>query len=396
MGVVLFPIIICWTVAVFGFRYSYVSPIYQNQNINIVGTCILVAALSGVLVAISVLSHLKSRPSLFSIALTIPSPKGAESIILGGILLLAAIGLFKSFDGTIFVKEYTGAVYIWLGYGAWSVTFLLLMCMLFGTVIALGRNRFLTITLATIIFIPFLANGSRIDYLSFMMALIVSRLILENGTLKNRIFSALGIFFWTALVAKYIGAARYQNFKLGLTFNDIGLKEDNIFHLSTFGDLGASVFQVVGLLKHGVNDNVGIMKSFLSYAHRLLPGPFFTDRPKDFWLELSEPIGGGALHSIGEGYLISGLAGCAAVGAVFGLLIAISIFAGINFRKSPSALMWTIAVFPWLLLIRGGWYQFFAIFKSLQVFLLIICLIILINFAWGLYKKHSFFDCASK
>lgn len=158
-----------------------------------------------------------------------------------------------------------------------------------------------------------------------------------------------------------------------------------MFYLSTFGDLGASVFQVVGLEQvHGV---IGLGSAMLSYTARLLPGPFFSNRPNDFWLQLPELIGGGALHPLGEGYLISGLSGCALIGAVFGVLIAISIFASGHLRSTRSPILWMVFAFPWLLLIRGGWYQFFSILKSLEILLLFISILLIISRVGCEFKK---------
>ena len=59
-----------------------------------------------------------------------------------------------------------------------------------------------------------------------------------------------------------------------------------MFYLSTIGDLGVSVFQIVGLVQEQINNVVGMETAALTYAVRLLPGPFFANRPgPDFFSE---------------------------------------------------------------------------------------------------------------
>ena len=81
----LFPVIATWGVAASGRKFSFTAPHWQNQYVDIV----------------------------------------AVSII-------ATVGLFKPFGGTIFEKGYVGPSVVWLGYGAWSVTFLLSVNLLIG------------------------------------------------------------------------------------------------------------------------------------------------------------------------------------------------------------------------------------------------------------------------
>lgn len=161
---------------------------------------------------------------------------------------------------------------------------------------------------------------------------------------------------------------------------------DRMFYLSTIGDIGVSVFQIVGILQEQMHLAIGMGEAILSYALRLLPGPLFANRPEDFAAQLPEAIGGGALHPLGEGYLIFGLWGCAFVGAIFGVLIAFAILAGRHYRSSRSPLSLILFMLPWLLLIRGGWYQFFALIKSIELLLLLLLALTIVG--W-LGKKYS-------
>ena len=121
---------------------------------------------------------------------------------------------------------------------------------------------------------------------------------------------------------------------------------------------------------------VGAPKAGIIYLERLLPGPFFPDRPGDLAALLPEKIGGGALHSLGEAYLIGGMFGCLSLAALFGALAALSIFFGNRLKHSWSSAHFVVFLFPWLLLIRGGWYQLFSILKSMEIFFAIcICLV---------------------
>ena len=395
----LFPVIASWGVAAFDFRFSYVAPHWQHQNMDIVGFGILVALVSGIVTAAAALVFLNKMPRCQRPNILMCRMNAAQRFFLITVSLIAAVGLFKSFGGTMFEKGYEGPAVVWLGYGAWSVTFLLSLGLLVGDFLSTQPFRpvkvFVLVFVLPVVFVPFLLSGSRIDFLSFMLALIAYVLILNEEKFKIRASVALVILAWMVVVAALIGAARYTVSDPALTFNaTMPVKmvkvaaEDgsDLLHLSTIGDLGASVFQVVGLVQEHTERVVGIAPALLSYATRLLPGSLFTNRPGDFWTQLPESIGGGALHALGEGYLIFGLGGCALIGAVFGMLIAVSILAGNHFRSTRTPLAWIIFALPWLLLIRGGWYQFFALFKSIEILLLLVLLTMAVG--W-LGEKYS-------
>jgi len=395
----LFPVIASWGVAVFGLRFSYVAPHRQSQNVDIVGICILIALASGIVAAVVVMTYLSKMPRSQRSNIWEGRLNSAQRVFLVVILLIAAVGLFRSFGGTMLEKSYAGASVVWLGYGAWSVTFLLSLSLLVGDFFSTRPFRpvlgFVLVFVLPVVFVPFLLSGSRIDFLSFMLALAAYVLVLHDAKFRIRVLMSMAILASVAVVATLIGNARYTVSDPALTFQatipvkmiEAGVKEESdMLYLSTIGDLGASVFQVVGLVQEQTERVVGIAPALLSYATRLLPGSFFTNRPGDFWTQLPESVGGGALHALGEGYLIFGLGGCALIGAIFGMLIAVSIFAGNHFRSTRTPLSWIIFAFPWLLLIRGGWYQFFALFKSIEILLLLVLLLMAVRWVGTKYS----------
>ncbi len=399
----LFPVIASWGVAAFGLQFSFVTPHWQNQNVDIVGICILVALASGIITAVVALTYLNKIPRQQRSNILMYRMYGAQRFFLVAVSLIAAFGLFKSFGGTIFEKSYAGASVVWLGYGAWSVTFLLSVNLLVGDFFHTRPFRpgmaLVMVSVLSVIFLPFILSGSRIDFISAMLALAAYMLVLHDAKFRIRVLGALAILAWMVVVAILIGDARYFVHDPSWTFRptipvkmlEAGVKDEaGMLYLSTIGDLGVSVFQVVGLVQEQSERVVGIAPALLSYATRLLPGSFFPDRPKDFSAQLPESIGGGALHALGEGYLISDIGGCALVGAVFGMLIAVSIFAGNHFRSTRTPLSWIIFAFPWLLLIRGGWYQFFAIFKSLEILLTLLLLLMAVGWVGNKIQKYDF------
>lgn len=389
LGAWLFPVITSWGVAVLGRHFSFVAPHFQNQNLDIVGICILVALASGIVVAITVLSFLSKMPRFQLSSMIMRHLNGAQRIFLASITLIAAVGLFKSFGGTMFEKSYGGPSVVWLGYGAWSVTFLLSLNLLLGDFLSTRPFRPVVVIAISAVFLPFLLSGSRIDFLSSMLVLIAYMLVLHEAKFKFRVLGAISILAWVVVIASLVGQARYVFYEPSLKFTpSIPVSAvDDMIYLSTIGDVGVSVFQVVGLVQDQMQHFVGMGTAILTYAARLLPGPFFANRPGDFWPQPSEPIGGGALHSLGESYLILGLGGCALMGATFGVLIAVSVSAGNYFRSARTPISWIIFAFPWLLLIRGGWYQFFAILKSIEILFLLLLLLMAVGWVSRKYLK---------
>ncbi len=384
----LFPIIVSWFVALSGLRFSYVAPNRQLANLDHVGLCVLISLCTGIAAAIVVLIIMgyMLKPNKFY---------GAEwrmswiqRFFVLVVAFISVVGVYKSFGGVVFYKSYSGPSLIWLGYGAWSVTLLFSLSYFIGEFIY-RRTSFLAIQfLFTVIYLPILLSGSRIDYLSLMIALSAYIFHLSEGGFLLRAIRSLVVIGFSIVVSFFVGKIRYGNFGVPQNFSEatfeMGLSRSGMFYLSTLGDVGVSFFQIIGLIKEGAVVIVGAPMAVLGYLERLLPGSFFPDRPGDLAGLMPEEIGGGALHSLGEVYLIGGVFGCISLAAAFGALVAVSIFFGRQLKYSQSPVFFVVFVFPWLLLIRGGWYQLFAVIKSMEILLVIwFCLAVI----GGLQKR---------
>lgn len=376
----LFPVISAWVVAISGRRFSFVGIHWQNANIDIVGICLLTALAAGIIAALITLTCLgrmtqQQWPNMF-----LRNMNNAQRFFLVAVALIAAIGLFKSFGGTVFERSYAGPSIVWLGYGAWGVTYLLCVNLLVGDFLSKRPFKLEMVLVISAFFLPFLLCGSRIEFTSSMLALAGYILVLHDAEIKPRVLMALGVMVWATTIAFLIADVRYASYDPSLENVTIPIViDEGTLYLSTIGDIGASVFQVVGLTQEQAHWIVGVGPAVLTYATRLLPGPFYPDRPEDMWTQLPEAIGGGALHALGEGYLIFGIGGCAVMGAIFGMLISTSVFAGSSFRSTRTPLSWIFFMFPWLLLIRGGWYQFFALLKTMEVLALLLFILAVIG-----------------
>ena len=307
----------------------------------------------------------------------------AQLSFLAVIAVFSGIGVFLSFGGTIFQRAYGGASNIWLGNGSWSIFFILAVYLI--SIIIIEKYSIYSANIFSMIsFFPILISGSRIDYISVQLAIIIYVLYIYEKNIKQRLLTALGIGVWTVGVAQIIGVFRNQHVEKikisNLIVSPVGTSESNVFNLSTFGDIGASMFQIIGLLKEVPNRMVGLSDAFVVYAVRMLPGPLFSNRPGGFSVLLPEIIGSGATHSLAEGYFVSGVIGVILVSLMVGILLGFSAIAGRSYRTSRSLSALIIFSFPWLLLIRGGWYLFFAFFKAAEVILLIY--IILLAAKW--------------
>jgi hypothetical protein len=371
------PVLASWLVAISGRLFTYVAPHRQLENLILVGCAIGGSILVGVLTALFTAANYSEKENCCTAA---PFINNVQRYVLLLCSVISGIGLYKSFDGTIFEKAYGGPSIAWLGNGAWSVFFLISMTIFLGERLVRNGLNFSVLVFGTIVFLPFLLCGSRIDYLSILMVLVAYVLFVGHGSLIRRVSAALLLMVWAVLVAQVIGSARYGLDGVTLKSN-IGacLNGDcsggHSFYLSTLGDIGVSIFQVIGLLREDPNRMVGLWGAVSTYCERLLPGALFPNRPGDLSLGLPEVIGGGSTHSLAEGYLVMGFLGVVIIGVVFGLLGGLSVVAGRRFRNSPTMMSWVGFSFPWLLLIRGGWYQFFSILKSTEVLL---CLLLLL------------------
>lgn len=315
-----------------------------------------------------------------------------ERLFIGTLALISGVGLFISFGGTVFEKGYQGPVKAWLGYGAWNVTFLLATFLLICDYLARYAFSFRVAGLYVLVVVPFLLCGSRIDFLSGLLAALALCCADRRNSLRTRLLqfgllSSLGL-----IVSIAIAKIRYSLYEPGVPIQNIWSASSalgEMLYLSTLGDIAASVFQVVGHLEQGNLPMVGVRDFLHNYFLRMLPGMWFSDRPVDFLVLVPEVPGGGALHALGEGYLIAGLKGCVLVGAIIGGFQGISVAVKDIWREFGDPYCGLIFLFPWLLLIRGGWYQFFSFFKTLEI----IGLLFLGLMTLALIRKRFFYKC---
>jgi hypothetical protein len=378
----LFPVGASWLVAASGNYFSYTSQHWQSKNIELVGTILIISMVLAILAACVVIKYYSNRKVEKKRSFPLPITN-VQLSCLAVIAVYSGIGLFLSFEGTIFQRAYGGASAIWLGNGAWSIFFIIAIFLISISIIE-RYSIYLANIFTVISFSPILLSGSRIDYISVQLAMMIYVLYICKKNIKQRLFMVLGVGVWTIGVAHIIGVFRYQYWEGAeisrVLKSPIYITEPNVFNLSTFGDIGSSMFQIIGLLKEVPNRMVGLSDAFVVYAIRMLPGPFFSNRPSGFSVQLPEIIGNGATHSLAEGYFVSGVIGVMLVSLMVGVLLGFSVIAGRNYRSTRSLSALIIFSFPWLLLIRGGWYQFFAFFKAAEVTLLIY--IILLAVKW--------------
>ncbi|MDA9296149.1 hypothetical protein N9Q04_03940 [Burkholderiales bacterium] len=390
----LFPVGASWLVAASGKYFSYTSQHWQFKNIELVGTILIISMVLVMLAVHVVIKYCSNRKMENKRGLPLPITN-VQLSCLAVIAVFSGIGLFLSFEGTIFQHAYGGATVIWLGNGAWSIFFIIAVFLISISIIE-RYSIYLANIFTLISFSLILLSGSRIDYVSVQLAMMIYVLYIYEKNIKQRLFMFLGIGVWTVGVAHIIGFFRnafwqgtkgIQEIEIRyLLESPVGTKADNVFTLSTFGDIGSSMFQIIGLLKEVPNRMVGLSDAFVVYATRMLPGPFFPDRPGGFSVQLPERIGNGATHALAEGYFVSGVIGVMLVSLMVGVLLGFSFIAGRNYRSTRSLSALIIFSFPWLLLIRGGWYHFFAFFKAAQVILLIYIILLAVN--W-MYRRFS-------
>lgn len=378
------PVASASILSLMGYKFSFAGQEWQliNQEIVIRST---ITALAGAAVSVFLIFSLAPQEARKIRGPSEHDPfNKIQKITLILILTLSGYGTIQSFGGTIFDKPYSGPSTAWLGYGAWSVTYLFTLGLLLFDHMHSRQMRFSILLMITIAFLPYLLSGSRIDFLSFMLGFSVY--ISSRPEFKHRFTWGVAISIWAILVVFPVAYLRSIVYSLEFgqfSGNDLALQimsrvgpsiSDDMIYLSTIGDVGASVFQVVGHIEAGM-EHVGIGVAAISYAIRMLPGPIFSNRPTDFRNSLPDNVGGGSLHSLGEGYLMSGYLGCAVIGAFMGLLISLAILSKRTQNKALMQFSGVLFVFPWLLLIRGSWYQFFSILKSLEVLVFLIFLL---------------------
>ena len=379
-----FPVGACLLVAASGNYFSYTSQHWQLKNIELVGAIFIISIVSALFAACVVFKchsnrKVEEKRGLF-LAITI-----AQLSFLSVMAVFSGIGLFLSFGGTIFERSYGGASVIFLNNGAWSIFYSVTVYIISIRILE-KTSIYMANIFSVIAFSPILLSGSRIDYISVQLAMLIYVLYIYDKNIKQCLLMTSGIAVWTMGVAHIIGVARNTvkmevRTAVDLLKSPVSVIDYNFINLSTFGDVGSSVFQIISLLKEVPNRMVGLSDALVLYAIRMLPGPFYPNRPGNFSALLPEVIGNGATHSIAEGYLVFGVPGVILFSVIVGMLFGCSVIAGRSYRSTHSLFALIIFSFPWLLLIRGGWYQFFAYFKAAEVVLLIY--IMLLAAKWG-------------
>jgi hypothetical protein len=378
------PLILSTIVSIFGFNFSYIGREWQHQNIFLIMWVVIssffTAIFSGLIFIkffsrypINLLNHNKL---LFAKSLK-PNSVIFSTFILG----ISGFGLFKSFGGTSFSVNYIGPINTWLAVGAWSSIYLITLGLIVGNFFVKYGINFKIIIFSFLCFIPILICGSRIDFLSFMIAINLTILFISNKKILHRYISVLIISTFSLFICIYIGQLRYTyvNFSEILLFPAV-ITEKKMFYMSTFGDISSSLFELTGRLESHQISFVGLSEYSNNYFIRLAPGFILDNRPGEIANSLTRSnIGGGAVHSLADGYLALGFLGCFIVSFFIGFLGALSGFFLERYKKFPSAYNWLFFAFPWLFIIRGGWYQFFAFFKSLEILFIFILAIYTIN-----------------
>ncbi len=371
LAIWIFPVAAALLVSQQGLQFSYIGIRHQNQNNSEIANLLFISTISffaSTLIFIPIFSkasnliRLSSRRIEFTDWLPIT------------IIAISAVGAYISLGGSIFEKSYSGPSQPWLGYGAWGATLLLATTGLLAKRLAFRPITATDTLLVVAIFLPLLFSGSRIDFLSILLAVMAHISFTDTSPAKRKLlhlFIALTICFTTIIA---IANIRYINHEeatpkipaISAWSLPVTVSNKRIY-LSTAGDVGASVFQMVGLLSEGAMAEVGLLAYLKNQIIRLLPGPIFSNRPPDIWSDSPENIGGGALHAVGEGYLVAKKLGVVIVCTLFGAVMAVSILARRKLITSPTPAAWILFALPWLLMFRAGWYQLFSLFKIIEI-----------------------------
>lgn len=308
-----------------------------------------------------------------------------EFIVYACISLISYIGLLKSFSGFIFQTSYKGPQYTWLGVGAWSLIFLFTFQILLTTYFDIRKTPYQRLGVIFITFSPILLCGSRIDFISSIIFEACAFLLLSPLLFKEKAKYFLILIISITTLGSAIGSLRYtneQNVPLRTQGNYLkDAYKNNVIYLSTIGDLGTSVYQAIDFTNANPNNICNLTTLAHNYAIRMLPGFLFKDRPIDLWADSG--FGGGALHSLGEGFLFSGLPGVVLICSIFGVIIHVSYQSKNAYVKSNSPISWLMFAFPWLLIVRSGWYQFFSLLKGLEI----LAILLLISYFFRFIKR---------
>ena len=384
------PVLLAFLFSIFGYRVSNIGASSLLTHNYVVAQILVFGSLS--IIASGLLFHVlfyRIIADCQSSHRRISIKFWSDILIVGALFVLSYVGLLKSFPGTLLTVEYKGPTNVWLGVGAWSVICLLCIEFILTTFLDMRRNSYIRLLAISIIFLPVLLCGSRIDFLSCLLAELLAYLLVSSGKIGNKLIFASIMVLIIFAVSILVGGLRYYYGKDGYgaltAFSQqqqyiVESKKSGVIYLSTIGDIGTSVYQAVDARKSMKNvSELRLMDMTSNYSKRMLPKFLIKNRPHDIYASLGFNIGGGALHAFGEGYFFSGLFGVVCVGFIFGLFVSISFLSCKLYLITNEPLYWIAFIAPWILMIRGGWYQFFAIFKSLEILLVFFASLLLIR-----------------
>jgi hypothetical protein len=139
---------------------------------------------------------------------------------------------------------------------------------------------------------------------------------------------------------------------------------DSMIHFGTASDISATLFMTVGLVGSCVIPKL-YGQSYFDYFARTIPQFIFPDRPQDK-AHIFNDIGfssGGGFFELAEAYFNFGVIGCIIVPLIIATLLSIC-YLGAKQRHRLSVWFLSVILFSML---RGTWYQNFAIYKTLVV-----------------------------
>lgn len=394
-SILILPIAISILASFFGYRLTPIIPELIFIHANEVFLMVVMGVLS--IFSFSVFFYYLIRKfefkSLSKLSFVNDKTKiTTENFVLIVILIVSYYGLLKSFPGSLFSFKYNGPTDAWLGVGAWSVIFLFSLELALFIFVGFRNIFTVRIPIITLIFLPILFRGSRIDFLSLILSEIMAYIFISPYKYKRKLIVVASIFLIVISISFFIGAVRSSVNDNASSINS-GLmthaqffkksREENIFYIPNLGDIGASVYQAIDAKETIAQvSNLGLYDLLVNYSQRMLPSFLLINRPHDVYSDMRVSLGGGALHSFGEGYFFARFLGVVFVGAIFGLLCAISFYAK-KFLKQP--LGWIVFIAPWMVMIRSGWYQFFSFFKILELVFVIFLSAYLFNFFYKVF-----------
>lgn len=373
-----FPIILSFIVtAVFDRNFSSQAIYVQHKNLKEISLILFLSFFVAFFFASYLrknLTFLKATKFLLTKSIKLNPNKNLFLYFLGSFYIF---GLLKSFGmKSIFDSHYiyTGAKIAWLGYGAWGISLNIIIATYFAKSVIDNKNLFLDFIKVILIYIPILLSGTRIDFLSIYLALLAFLFFIK----KNLIYSIL-FFITLYFILKITGIFRYPESIDPLFPNLNIINGRNNFYLGTFGDIGLSLWQIIDFSYNSEFKPYGFFAMIENYSLRMLPGPLFQSRPGDFMITSGFALGGGAINSIAESYIFLGFFGFILPSLISGFLAAIAERSYSIFNDYRNFISLFIFLFIWVILPKGGWYQFFSIFKSIEVMMFIMLIIAIVE-----------------